>query len=70
MVVESSVPVSSTPFGEVRLDLPVKEEDLPSKEKREVSEKQVPESKPAFDEVQVFIETATEKRLRPVLDKT
>ena len=55
VVVESSIPVSSKPFGEILLELPVKEEDLPSKEGCEVSEEEVPESKPTFDEVQVFI---------------
>lgn len=56
VMVEASIPVSSTPFGEVQLELPVKEEDLPpSKEKREVSDKELPEKKPPFGEVQVHI---------------
>lgn len=56
VVVEASIPVSLTPFGEVQLELPVKEEDLPpSEEKREVSDKELPEKKPPFGEVQVHI---------------
>lgn len=57
LVVEASIPVSSTPFGEVQLALPVQKEDLPpsSKEKREMSQKQLPKSKTPFDEVQVFL---------------
>ena len=53
MVVQSDIPVSSTPFGEIQLELPVKE-DLPTKEKHMVSEKEVPGGKPAFDKVQVL----------------
>ena len=54
VVVEATIPVSSTPFGEVQLELPVKEDVLPSsKEKREVSDKELPETKPSFGEVQV-----------------
>lgn len=49
---ESSIPVSSKAFGEVELELPIRE-DLSSKDRREVSEEEIPESKPAFDEVRV-----------------
>lgn len=41
VVVQTYIPVSSTPFGEVQLKLPVKEDE--SKEKAK--------GKPAFDEV-------------------
>lgn len=39
----------------VEVALPVKEESLPStyKEKREVSEKELPQSRPSFEAVQV-----------------
>lgn len=37
VVVKSSIPVSVKPFGEIQLQLPVKEEDLPSEKKLEVS---------------------------------
>ena len=36
----------------VQIEIPIKE-GLPPKDKREVSEKEIPDSKPAFDEVQV-----------------
>lgn len=56
VVVEASIPVSSTPFGEVQLKLPVKEEELPpSKETRQMSSKELPGSKQLFGEVQVQI---------------
>ena len=56
VVVEANIPVSSTPFGEVQLELPVKQEDLPpAKENREVSDKELPETKPPFGEVKVHI---------------
>ena len=56
VVVEASIPVSSTPFGEVQLKLPVKEEELPpSKETRQVSSKELPGGKQPFGEVQVQI---------------
>lgn len=56
LVVETRIPVSSTPFGEVQLKLPVKEEEIPpSKETREMSSKEIPGSKPLFGEVQVEI---------------
>lgn len=56
VVVETSIPVSSTPFGEVQLQLPVKyEEPPPSKETRQMSSKELPGSKPPFGEVQVLI---------------
>lgn len=56
VTIEASVPVSAAPFGQVEVALPVKEQDLPSsfKEKREVSEKEFPESKPPFGDVQVL----------------
>lgn len=37
VVVKSSIPVSVKPFGEIQLQLPIKEKDLPSEEKLEVS---------------------------------
>lgn len=54
VTVEKSVPISSVPFGPVEVALPVKE-SLPStyKEKREVSEKELPQSRPSFEAVQV-----------------
>ena len=55
-MVETSIPVSSTPFGEVQLQLPVKYEELPpSNETRQMSSKEVSGSKPPFGEVQVQI---------------
>lgn len=55
VTVEKSVPINSVPFGPVEVALPVKEESLPStyKEKREVSEKELPQSRPSFEAVQV-----------------
>ena len=56
VVVETNIPVSSTPFGEVQLRLPVKYKELPpSKETRQMSSKELPRSKPPFGEVQVQI---------------
>ena len=37
VVVKPSIPVSVKPFGEIQLQLPVKEENLPSEKKLEVS---------------------------------
>ena len=55
VTVEKSVPISSVTFGPMEVALPVKEESLPStyKEKREVSEKELPQSRPSFEAVQV-----------------
>lgn len=44
VVVLTNIPVSSTPFGEIQLKLPVKEDES----------KEEPKGKPAFDEVQVL----------------
>lgn len=56
VVVQTSIPVSSSPFGEVQLQLPVKEEELPpSKESRQMSSKELPGSKQPFGEIQVQI---------------
>ena len=44
VVVLTNIPVSSTPFGEIQLKLPVKEDES----------KEEPKGKPALDEVQVL----------------
>ena len=69
VVVETSIPVSSPPFGEVQLKLPVKKEEIPlSKEKPQVSSKEFPGSKAPFGEVQVeiFLPFCTLSRQPPV----
>ena len=69
VVVQTSIPVSSTPFGEVQLQLPVKEEELlPSEETRQMSSKELQGSKPPFGEIQVqiFLRSCTLSRLSRV----